>query len=599
MSQNSPTPSGVFALSKREKPEGTANDRSMSPLAPHLASCNITTSSATAPVVGRHHKKSNSLVGFDPLLEIKEDVPGLDKIANGSQQDKKQTGLATPPLLPQQDSRSPEMSPNQLSSELRLLATEIDKASPVAPNSAGRLKKKSFLLGGANNANKLPSLPWKKGHRKSHSMTSAGVGGTTNDVFSMAISSPSKPTTVSRGRTVAALVSHSAGSTASLTSPMMQELWYSSSNGSSIKEALSMPSLAKPRATSFLTGKEFVRSSEQEATEWQLQIPEKSEFLVAARLCQFLETYYRGEDPCLDLGSLAGYNNMDLQQFAQGSHICGTIDPAHRSTVQSLLGCGADILQVRGHMISGNDADDTGNLDNRREFLILERQHLLVCVFRGTKAEQQGKFSKQSEIMTLKESEEVSVFADRLLALSEMEKEAFSILDQLSEESPFCDVIFVGHSFGAAMATLAAYRYAAGRPELRVEALTTSCPKVGMENLRLSAHSLPNLKVMRVELGNARSHASHGGSHIGHTIRVNPSALSSKLGVQHNALVKAYKFGDCTSESNVAVRTFFKRDRDIADYVDSLAAIQQWVQDFHREDGAGVKGEDNESRQMV
>jgi hypothetical protein len=244
-----------------------------------------------------------------------------------------------------------------------------------------------------------------------------------------------------------------------------------------------------------------------------------------------------------------------------------------------LLECSSDIVEVWGHFMSG-DAD--GNPHHCREVLILERQRQLLCVIRGTFAEQQGKFTKHLSIVELPEN--VKVFADRQAALGSLEQRTFALLDQLTEEVPFCDVCFAGHSFGAALATLAAYRYASARPELRVAALVTASSKVGMEDFRMSVNSLPNLKAFRVELA---CESSGCGSHVGHSIRIQPPK------------VKAYKFGESTSHHEYVRSLFHKRDRDVSDFVAALEDLPKWVQDYHRNSGAGVRGNDNEERQLV
>jgi pimeloyl-ACP methyl ester carboxylesterase len=221
--------------------------------------------------------------------------------------------------------------------------------------------------------------------------------------------------------------------------------------------------------------------------------------------------------------------------------------------------------------------------------LILESKRQFLCVFRGTPAEQQGKFSRQPDLVRMGG---LSVFGDRLAAIQELETATFATLDKLTEDNPFCDVVFTGHSYGAAMATLAAQRYALARSELRIAVLTTACPKVGAADFRSAVHSLPNLKVMRVEYGNGRPMAAPNGCQVGHTIRIHPSVGTNKP-VAHP--VTAYKFGDADDTG----RSLFKREKDVSDYVRALESLNTWVQDYHRLDGAGVKGKDNEARQMV
>jgi len=53
----------------------------------------------------------------------------------------------------------------------------------------------------------------------------------------------------------------------------------------------------------------------------------------------------------------------------------------------------------------------------------------------------------------------------------------------------------MGHSFGAALATIGSVRYAALHPMMRVSCCGFGCPKVGGMDFRQLVHSFPNLKV--------------------------------------------------------------------------------------------------------
>jgi hypothetical protein len=136
------------------------------------------------------------------------------------------------------------------------------------------------------------------------------------------------------------------------------------------------------------------------------------------------------------------------------------------------------------------------------------------------------------------------------------------------------------------MATLAAQRYALARSELRIAVLTTACPKVGAADFRSAVHSLPNLKVMRVEYGNGRPMASSNGCQVGHTIRIHPSVGTNKP-VAHP--VKAYKFGDADDTG----RSLFKREKDVSDMCVLLNPYVGFRIITVRL--AGVKGKDNEA----
>ena len=473
---------------------------------------------------------------------------------------------------------------------------------------------------------KIGLSPWS---RKATLLRASSAGASAATV---ATESPSTPCCPSYSR------QSSPSHQAFLSSPMMQELWSlqqeqqsvaSVSRSGDTAKDLFLPTLIKPRPTSFLTGTEHdaytLRTSEMDASEWQCALPPVTDFVTAAKLCLFLETY-RSKEACGDsfLQDLRGKSRLELQQFARGDRSAScfassNVADCHRPLVEALLDCGDDFVQVQGHFMALSGGDQKAqDADACREVLILERQRQLLVVIRGTSAEQQGKFTKHPSLISLPESRNAKVFSDRLMALADLEPATFQQLDRLTEENPFCDVCFTGHSFGGALATLAAYRYAKARPELRVAALVTASPKLtggalwsnqepgpsgkssagmhGVNPFRRAVHSLPNLKVVRVELGHhvvmgTGGVGSAGGTHVGHLVRL---PLSTQQRPQ------AFRFGEHLEHPTLAMVFASRGEKSIADYVAAYELnTDSWVKDFYRQDGAGVLGQDNEERQMV
>jgi hypothetical protein len=550
--------------------------------------------SATAPLVGRH-KKSNSLIGFDPLL--KEDLPAVVST------------LTSDPSTPPPESRQQDvaMDLRMIASQLELSSPrqiqEDDQKSPISTRSSRIAVKMPWQKrpGSHRKTRSLASVPslWNRNQANSSNSTTPAPSNTTTPTLSPVVNhhqhNVSKSSTFSPSQSPHPVVGANDPNETSPSAGMIHDLMELQFNSDAFCD-LQIPGLqTKPRPTSFLTGQEVVHVSEVDATAWQLEIPAKAEFEVGAKVAEFLESYEK-EECQLDLASLVGLNRLELNQFARGdvSLASDKIAACHRPLVESLLEC-SDDLTVHGFVTAGaSTGTGTGTGTNpasgeNRQVLILESKRQFLCVFRGTPAEQQGKFSRQPELVQMGG---LSVFGDRLTAIQELETATFATLDKLTEENPFCDVVFTGHSYGAAMATLAAQRYALARSDLRIAVLTTACPKVGAADFRSAVHSLPNLKVMRVEYGNGRPMAAPNGCQVGHTIRIHPSVGTNKP-VAHP--VKAYKFGDADDTG----RSLFKREKDVSDYVRALESLNTWVQDYHRQDGAGVKGKDNEARQMV
>jgi Lipase (class 3) len=561
----------------------------------------------TAPIVGRHDK-GNSLVGFDPLLQ---ETSSNIKIHNPFSSTAVVDIEDVPPAANESESRGElegttvnrQANEEELRTELRAIATELGRSSPKKKRPSPIQTRKQYTrappspLEATSPVHRV-QLAWQKKiqgkcHRKSRSLDSK------DDTFKEAgslISQKDKAKGTdgddNRKRPTAA------GSMRHLlttSSSMIQDLWdlQRQAGTDSCTSSSQQHPLNKPRATSFLTGKEVVLTSELDATDWQLSIPSKSEFEFTFKASQFLDTY-RTKECLLDLDSLVGYSRLGLCELATGNSLQGSkvkkIATFHQPIVEALLECGDDILMVRGYFKS--DTID-GNPDSFREVLVLERQHQFLCVFRGTTAEQLGKVDRQPVAIKLMDNGGVSVFKDRYKSVQEFEPALFALLDKLMEESPFCDFCFAGHAFGAAMATLAAYRYAYARSELRVSAVVSGSAKVGLADFRISANSLSNLKVVRVELGYARPTAN-AGFHIGHTVRIHATRHPARQ------TVRAYKFADCKQDPSVIHKLRLVKGKTSAAYVRALEDLGNvWAKDFYRQDGVGVRGQNNEEREMV
>lgn len=346
---------------------------------------------------------------------------------------------------------------------------------------------------------------------------------------------------------------------------------------------LKLPNLAKPSPTSFLTGKEdeVVRTSaDGEAAPFQIEIPGLPEILVVANLNLFLDTY-RLSDQNFDLQQWVGFSRMDLRAVSV---------PEHIPIAQALLDCGDDVV-IRGVVSKGSDED-------RLECVIFEGQRQFLAVFSGTH-DQQAKGVSKSKKKAAKldvAHEKVEVYGGYLEEYMKLEQECFVILDKLKDEEPFCDVAFSGFSFGGAMATLGAYRYANARPTSRVSCLTMASPKAGFALFQQIVKSQPNLKVIRLELGQDGKCQlpGVGGSHAGHTLVLNGSLGSKSEKVTQPVL--AYEF-DAPKP-----KKFGTKHPSLQAYVTALEEISRlklkWVKDFVGHFGKGVVV-NNESRLVV
>jgi hypothetical protein len=350
---------------------------------------------------------------------------------------------------------------------------------------------------------------------------------------------------------------------------------------------LQMPSLAKPSPTSFLTGKEdeVVRTCELDPSPHQMEIPTLPEFVVMSRLNEFVENYRR-VDQNFDLQQWVGMSRMDLRQVRI---------PQHQPIVQSLLECGDDVT-LQGAIIKGANADE------RSEVVVFEGQRQFTVVFRGTTEQQckpggsKSKKNGKHVAVPLDAEHQAEVYGCFKEEYAKLEPECFALLDKLTEQNPFCDVVFSGYSFGATMASLAAFRYANARPQMRVSCLTMASPKVGFSAFKQLVNSSPNLKVMRLEFGqDSKCQApAQAGSHVGHTLVLHGSLGHNSL--KTNQPVMAYKF-------DVPKYKKFKTTHpDMRSYMSALEEMARlglpWTKDFVGTSGQGVVV-NNEARQVV
>eukprot|EP00559_Dactyliosolen_fragilissimus_P005844 CAMPEP_0184860636 /NCGR_PEP_ID=MMETSP0580-20130426/5496_1 /TAXON_ID=1118495 /ORGANISM="Dactyliosolen fragilissimus" /LENGTH=890 /DNA_ID=CAMNT_0027357833 /DNA_START=310 /DNA_END=2979 /DNA_ORIENTATION=- len=350
-----------------------------------------------------------------------------------------------------------------------------------------------------------------------------------------------------------------------------------------------------------------------------------------------------------------------VSKFMNNQHV---LMDAHMPILSSLIDCGDDVIVEGFYHEVGDDKNhpsyDTSAMEkptrDRMEVVILksEQNRQFLVVYQGSseaqikpvrnrdkRAAERARFGKSSTSKSQKmmvDGEEITIFSPFRKAYfsqrKELEDKVFKKLDELSEQHPFFDVIMTGHSFGAALATISSLRYASTRSMIMVSCMVFGCPKIGALNYRQYSHSLPNLKVMRVEYCldpwvNAPDQANW--VHAGHSIIINSdpgnvtygdecskrgrmrsmeAPKSNKMVTDTPGPVKAYRFGknspNCKGGEKTSGKTrrhyFYKKevkqrsqhDNDIGTYVHAIERIQQlqlsWPKSYVGEVGEGVAG---------
>lgn len=569
------------------------------PARPHhyvTAGPQMTSPSAHSASSTRRHRKTNSLVGFDPLLEGDAGLaPPLYNAASKpnathtssqtfcmadlqrivQQAYREENSAMKSPQSPDNQKLSPKSAGGVRKGLLASLTLSPKRSkSPMRPSSKSPVPTDKSGKPRKSITQKLMSKV-SKGHRRTKSME------TPYEVTSSDAADPNGEIRTSRSN-------DSLGMTSAAAVVTMPESKRSSADSSDMMsdlmelkfDQLQLPTLSKPAPTSFLTGKEgeVMRTCEHEAAPFQMEIPSPDELVVAGRLNEFVDNYRR-MDQNFDLQDWAGLGKMELKQISVEEHI---------PIAQQLIECGDD-AQVRGVVSEGT------NCDNRVEAAIFEGQRNFTVVMRGSTEQQAKPASKKTGTTRnsvpigpdLKPTEVYEVFLDEY---KKIEAKCFDLLDKLTEAEPFCDVVFTGYSFGGALATLAAVRYANARPTMRVKCYPMASPKVGLADFRQMVNSSPNLRVVRLEYGQdskCQFPNQQGGSHVGHTLVLNPSLGASSTSINKvKDPVLAYKF------EAPKLKTFKTIYPDLQSYVASLEEIirldLEWTKDFVGTSGSGV-----------
>lgn len=294
----------------------------------------------------------------------------------------------------------------------------------------------------------------------------------------------------------------------------------------------------------------------------------------------------------------------------------------HPSTIRSLLECTDDLI-VEGYFNEtiASAVEDLESTSVQVSIFSSQQQRQFIVCYRGTIA-QHAKPVRNKACYNVDSDDVNEVF--QTSNILDMEVKVFDKIKELTSNNPFCDVIFTGHSFGGALALIGAVRFAESQQEITLSFHGFGIPKVGKENFRLRAHSLPNLRIIRVEHAADYYVDLPTGSweHIGHTIvidyckdkkrtMVNPKSNESEL---VTAYATAYKFGKNCHRSNMHVRgryvidprgkkTQGKLDHEMRNYLHAMEHFthmgSQWVTSFANEFGSGIVVGDNEVRSMV
>ena len=174
------------------------------------------------------------------------------------------------------------------------------------------------------------------------------------------------------------------------------------------------------------------------------------------------------------------------------------------------------------------------------------------------------------------------------------------------------------------MATIASLRYAMDNSQMRVLCHTFGSPRVGGEEWRQLVHSVPNLRIYRVERANDSFVTMPAGNewvHCGHSIQMDEqftahrfdraAPIASLSQMAQRVLTKSVQ--SVATEPVKVLRSASKvvsipiqggpsngKDATIESYVDKLRSSgDSWFTEFSGMKGNGVSGIDNEMRTIA
>lgn len=392
----------------------------------------------------------------------------------------------------------------------------------------------------------------------------------------------------------------------------------------------------------------ILTSSEHDPAPFQVELPAKREFIVHSKICALMDGYTAIHRD-FNFAMLCGVSHSTLvKEYELSTHekpmIAGS---CHRDVVRALLACADDIV-VEGFFREYTQ-EEKDKESERLEACILSSDSLrqIIVCFRGSTTNQAKPlknastflFGKQGSTCLLHEDYNTTVqvldtFRSAYFG-TPLEKAVFALLGNLATRKPFFDVVMTGHSFGAAMATIASFRYASSKPQMRVSCHVFSSPRIGGEAWRQLVHSVPNLRIYRAENGSDPYVLMPSGSewvHCGHAIQMhdlNGSHSRNSDSGEENAPkiemeIKVRRFDRDTTTSNngnssnllgyvqsmvnpkniangvLSSSQQGKMDHEIASYVEKFTrSDEQWFTDFCEWKGKGVSGANDEIRRLA
>lgn len=365
-----------------------------------------------------------------------------------------------------------------------------------------------------------------------------------------------------------------------------------------------------------------VRSSETDPSLFQIEIPTYDSVLESCKLCNIMDNYTNLCGVDFDFKMLMPYMQMDATAMIcdYGKDASGNRSNMKTNAVSIGLSGAVNDIVVQGFFRDYFAESNSDNGIGRVEVCILssnERNKIYV-IFRSSTFLQdkpiQGPQKKKCDIMPMKSVSDKENNSDTrnasvkdpinndinvsfLGAFNLLKDFVFSLLERLTVLNPFHDVTFLGHSFGAGLATVAAGNFAKMNQGTRVYCHVFGSPKVGGIEFRNELCSFSNLNILRMERHTdsftSLPEDTNKWKHVGHCLTSGPSALSALTTSDDSRPIELqlYRFDKHRSFSklskgwnNISNLTKLKIGNEIRSYLKDLEKVKtlkiKWIDSF-------------------
>lgn len=385
------------------------------------------------------------------------------------------------------------------------------------------------------------------------------------------------------------------------------------------------PGNVKLTLSSRFEGNYDIRSSELDPSPFQVEIPTHKRILESCKLCALMDNYTELGGVGFDFKMIMPYmqENLTSTIFENSSDLpTNTMSKDAHPVSVALQGAVQDIV-VQGFFREYFAESNSDNGIGRVEVCILSsnQNNNIYVVYRSSTYLQdkpmQGIQKKLCDVQTSKKEEKENSWKNEMKhsigmsddavnqdinisfvgAFNLLKEPVFNLLERLTVLNPFHDVVFLGHSFGAGVATVAAYKYAKLNQGSRVYAHVFGSPKVGGIIFRNEVHSLSNLNVLRMERHTdpftTVPEDNSKWTHVGHCLSSGPSALSSLITSDESRPIEfqIYRFDKEKVSSklskgwnNISNLTKLKIGNEIKSYQKDLEKVThlklKWVDSF-------------------